>query len=99
MKHLLRLVPYMLRYKGLVVMGWVCVVASALSVMFSPVVVRFALNNGLRPVRESGVLTLHGNAHLLVWSALAIVALAIGRGLTQFGMTFVGESLGQRISY
>ncbi|MFN8639265.1 MAG: ABC transporter ATP-binding protein [Dehalococcoidia bacterium] len=99
MKHLLRLVPYMTRYKGLVFLGWACVIGSALAVMFSPLLVRFAVNNGLRPVHEGDTLVLHGNASLLVWTSLLIVVVAIARGLTQFGMTFVGESLGQRISY
>jgi ATP-binding cassette subfamily B protein len=89
----------MSRYRWLVVLGWVCVIASAVSVMFSPVLVRFAVNNGLRPAREAGELVLHGNASLLIWTSLLIVVLAVARGLTQFGMTFVGESLGQRISY
>src|SRR5205085_12412872 len=100
MKHLLRLVPYMVRYKWLVITGWLCVIASAASVMYSPQLVRNAVNSGLRPERlPSGIQVLHGNAHFLVLTALGIVALAVGRGITQFGMTFVGESLGQRISY
>src|SRR5688500_16452024 len=99
MKHLLRLVPYMLRYKRMVILGWLCVFTSAASVMLSPVLVRFAVNNGLRPVREAGELVLHGHASLLVWASLLIVVVAVVRGATQFGMTFVGESLGQRISY
>ena len=31
--------------------------------------------------------------------SLAIIAAALGRGLTQFGQTYLGESLGQKVSY
>src|SRR5207244_12943941 len=53
----------------------------------------------LRPEPVGGTLVLNGNATLLIWASLLSVVLAIGGGLTQFGMTFIGESLGQRISY
>lgn len=99
MKHLLRLLPYTRRYKWQVLLGWLCVIASAASVMFSPLVVRYAVDIGLRPEYVDGTLVLKGNTTLLITASLLIVALAIARGLTQFGMTFTGESLGQKISY
>lgn len=99
MKHLYRLVPYVVRYKWLVVLGWLCVIGSACFVMLSPLLVRYAVDIGLRPEEVDGTLVLNGNASMLVAASLLIVVLALGRGITQFGMTFIGESLGQKISY
>ncbi len=104
MRNLIRLLPYTNKYRTQFVLAWVSVFVSGALVQFSPALIRFALNSGLRPVYETvnGAATfvrLDGNANLLIFSALAIVVFAIGRGLTQFSQTYLGESLGQKISY
>ena len=80
-------------------LGWVLVFASGALVMASPYLVRFAVDFGLKPTRVDGVLVLQGNEQLLVVASLLLVAVAIGRGMTQFGQTYIGESLGQRLAY
>jgi len=69
--------------------------------MVSPLLVRYAIDFGLDPVRDSGghVVGLDGDRWLLVFGALAIVVFAFGRGLAAFGQQFLGETIGQTIAY
>ncbi|MFA7248854.1 MAG: ABC transporter ATP-binding protein [Dehalococcoidia bacterium] len=100
MKKLLRLLPYTRPYLPQMILAWASVFVSGALVQFSPALVRFALSEGLQPVYEGDrFIRLDGNAQLLIYSALAIVVFAIGRGLTQFGQTYLGESIGQGVSY
>ena len=106
MRNLLRLRPYLSRYWRQASLAWACVFVSGALVQVSPELVRLALDWGLKPVYEVGAsgargafVGLEGNASLLVWASLAIIAAAVGRGLTQFGQTYLGESLGQKVSY
>ncbi len=100
MRYLLRLTHYLRPYRGRVALAWVCVVGASAFVMASPLLVRYAINIGLKPVREDGQLVgLDGNEQLLVFSALAVVAFAIGRGLASFGQQYLGESIGQGMAY
>ena len=96
----------MKRYRGAVTLAWLSVFVSGALVQVSPQLVRFALEYGLKPTYEvlengaRGKFTgLAGNESLLIYASLAVVAAALGRGLTQFGQTYLGESLGQKISY
>ena len=85
MQSLMRLIPYTRRYGPLVMLGWICTIVSGVLVMASPWLVRVALNQGLRPLYEGEkVVGLGGNANLLIYAALAVIAVAVGRGLTQF---------------
>ena len=106
MRNLLRLRPYLGRYWQQATVAWACVFVSGALVQISPELVRLALDWGLKPVYEVGAggargafVGLDGNASLLIWASLAIIAAAVGRGLTQFGQTYLGESLGQKVSY
>ena len=106
MRNLLRLRPYLSRYWRQASLAWACVFVSGALVQVSPELVRLALDWGLKPVYEVGAsgargafVGLEGNASLLIWASLAIIAAAVGRGLTQFGQTYLGESLGQKVSY
>ncbi|MFN8585136.1 MAG: ABC transporter ATP-binding protein [Dehalococcoidia bacterium] len=100
MRYLLRLLPYTRRYTRRVLFTWLCVFASGAFVMISPVLIREAINQGLRPVREGrDIVGLNGNEQLLIFAALAIVAFAIARGLTAFGQTYLGETVGQHVAY
>jgi len=95
----------MRRYRGQVLLAWLSVFFSGALVQLSPQLVRFALRWGLQPTYETLADGTHkfaglaGNERLLVYASLAVVAAAFGRGLTQFGQTYLGESLGQKISY
>lgn len=106
MRNLVRLLPYLRRYWKQAAVAWACVFVSGALVQISPELVRIALDWGLKPVYEVGAdgrtgafIRLDGNAQLLVYSSLALIAAAAGRGLTQFGQTYLGESLGQKVSY
>ena len=106
MRNLLRLRPYLSRYWGQASIAWACVFVSGALVQVSPELVRLALDWGLKPIYAVGAngargafVGLEGNSSLLIWASLAIIAAALGRGLTQFGQTYLGESLGQKVSY
>src|SRR5438046_123490 len=101
MRNLLRLIPFTRRYLRLMIAAWASVFVSGALVQFSPQLIRFALSQGLRPVYDASgaFVRLDGNSHLLIYSALAIIVFALGRGLTQFGQTYLGESIGQKVSY
>ena len=105
MRKLLRLLPYTRKYLPQMIAAWVSVFISGALVQFSPALVRYALNSGLKPVYQTlangdqQFVRLDGNSALLVYSALAIVVFAVGRGLTQFGQTYLGESVGQKVTY
>jgi ABC-type multidrug transport system fused ATPase/permease subunit len=99
-RYLVRLLPYMKPYLGRVVATWICVFTSGIFVMVSPILVREAINQGLQPIRQDGqIVGLDGNERLLVFAALAIIVFAIARGLTAFGQTYLGETVGQHIAY
>lgn len=106
MRNLLRLRPYLSRYWGQASFAWACVFVSGALVQVSPELVRLALDWGLKPVYAVGAsgargafVGLEGNSSLLIWASVAIIAASAGRGLTQFGQTYLGESLGQKVSY
>ena len=100
MHALYRLIPYLRRYAIQIAFGWVCVLVSGVFVMASPWLVRLALNRGLQPIYSGReIVGLGGNSQLLIFAALALVVVAIARGLTQFGQTYIGETIGQKIAY
>lgn len=101
MRWLLRLVPYLKPYRGQLVLAWLCVLAAGSFVMISPLLVKFAVDFGLQPVRDADgrLVGLDGNARLLVFGALAIVAFAVARGAAAFGQQYLGETIGQSVAY
>jgi ATP-binding cassette subfamily B protein len=100
MRYLLRLIPYTRPYRWQVVLGWILVISSSAFVMAQAPLVRWAIDTGLRVVREGEAITgLNGSTNVLVLAAVGLVAAAVLRGVAQFGQTFIGESLGQRIAY
>jgi ATP-binding cassette subfamily B protein len=100
-RHIFRLTVYLRRYWRDLTVAFVCVVLSGLFVMVSPLLVRYAINFGLDPQygAHHELTGLNGNRWLLILAALAVVAFAIGRGLTMFGQQFLGESVGQKMAY
>jgi ABC-type multidrug transport system fused ATPase/permease subunit len=100
MRYLLRLLPYTRPYRWQVLLGWILVFSTGALVMASPYLVRWAVDFGLKPVRVGEeIVGLDGNSRVLVLAALGLVVASILRGLAQFGQTYIGESLGQRIAY
>lgn len=101
MRWLSRLVPYVNKYRGQFIVAWVCVILAGAFVMVSPLLIKFAIEFGLQPVRDAdGRLTgLEGNERLLILGSAAIVAFAIARGLAAFGQQYLGETIGQNVAY
>ena len=101
MRWLLRLIPFLKPYKRRIILAWIAMMAAAIFVMTSPLLIRYAIDFGLDPQRDiDGRLTgLDGNEQLVVFGALALIVFAIGRGLAQFGQQYLGESVGQSVAY
>ena len=87
MRWLLRLVPFVKPYKKKFALAWISMLAAAVFVMVSPLLISYAIDFGLDPQRDAaGNLSgLDGNKQLVVFGALALIAFAVGRGLAQFG--------------
>ncbi len=109
MRYLLRLIVYLKPYKWVLLLGWVCVILASAFVMVSPLLVRYAIEFGLEPVRQTvvdahgisrpKVVGLEGSGTLVALIGLAIILFAVGRGAAAFGQQFIGESVGQRVAY
>ena len=101
LRYLVRLTGYLKPYKGLFALGLVSLFLSSALVMASPLLVGWAIDFGLDPVRDAnGVpVGLAGSKTLLVLAAVAIIVFAIGRGIAAFGQQFISESIAQRVAY
>ena len=101
MRWLLRLIPYLKNYKMQLTLAWIAMMAAAVFVMVSPILIRFAIDFGLDPQSDSAnhLKSLDGNSKLLIFGSLALVVFAIGRGLAQFGQQYLGETVGQSVAY
>jgi len=100
-RWLLRLIPYLKRYKGRLALAWFCMMCASVFVMVSPLLIRFAIDFGLDPQEDAAgkLVSLDGNANLIVFGSLALVVFAIGRGAAQFGQQYLGELVGQSVAY
>lgn len=101
LRYLVRLTGYLQPYKGLFALGLVSLLLSSALVMASPLLVGWAIDFGLDPVRdaEGNPIGLDGSKTLLVLAAVAIIVFAIGRGIAAFGQQFISESIAQRVAY
>src|SRR5215510_5370286 len=99
MRAIMRLWGYYLRYKGKLTLGIVSTVLAGLFGMLSPLMVNFAIRFGLDPQSaivdgHSRVTSIDGNEWLLIFSCLAVILFAVGRGLAGFGQQYLGQTLG-----
>ena len=69
--------------------------------MGSPLLVQRAIDFGLNPIRDSSdqITGLAGSEQTLIIAAGAILAFAVGSGMSRFGLTYASESLGQKVAY
>ena len=76
-------------------------VGSVVLQMGSPLLVQSAIDFGLNPIRDASdrITGLAGNEKTLIIAAGAILAFAVGSGLSRFGLTYASESLGQKVAY
>ncbi len=74
-------------------------------VLVGPVLTGWAIDFGLDPQRAPDangtlkVVSLDGSEKFLVLASLALIALALGRGVAAFGQQYLAESIGQRVAY
>lgn len=100
MRYLIRLLQFFKPYKWSFILAFAAVVLAGVFTMVSPLLINYAIEFGLNPVKENGkIVRLDGNITLLVLGCAGIVLLAVGRGLSQFGQQFLGETIGQKVAY
>ena len=100
MRVLLRIGGYAVPYWKMLTIGMLSMAGAAGFGIVWPRFVEFAIDSGLRPVRESDrIVGFDGSETTVILFALAIVAFAVGRGLSAFAQTYISESLGQRVAY
>lgn len=85
----------------LLVGGLVTMVGSIILQMGSPLLVQRAIDFGLNPIRDTSdqITGLAGSEKTLIIAAGAIIAFAVGSGMSRFGLTYASESLGQKVAY
>ncbi len=100
MRHVLRLRTFLLPYKKQFALALLSVVLAGIFVMISPLLVRYAINEGLQPIKDGDtVIGLDGNRRFLLLGAFSIVVFALGQGFAAFGQQYLGESIGQKLAY
>jgi ATP-binding cassette subfamily B protein len=97
--YTLRLLRFLSPYKQRVLVTALCLFASGASVLAMPQLIRWAIDYGLDPELRDGVLIARGEERFLVIAALAIVGVALLRGIFSFGQTYMGEWISQRVAY
>jgi len=97
--YTLRLLRFLSPYKQRVLVTALCLFASGASVLAMPQLIRWAIDYGLDPELRDGVLVARGEERFLVIAALAIVGVALLRGIFSFGQTYMGEWISQRVAY
>lgn len=85
----------------LLIGGLVTMVGSIVLQMGSPLLVQRAIDFGLNPIRDSSdqITGLAGSEQTLIIAAGAILAFAVGSGMSRFGLTYASETLGQKVAY
>jgi ABC-type multidrug transport system fused ATPase/permease subunit len=99
-RYLVRLLHFFKPYKLSLTIAFTSVVLAGVFTMVSPLLINYAVEYGLDPQKADGkVVGLKGNELALILGCLGIVLLAVGRGVSQFGQQFLGESIGQKVAY
>ena len=85
----------------LLIGGLATMVGAIVLQMGSPLLVQRAIDFGLNPIRDSSdqITGLAGSEQTLIIAAGAILAFAVGSGMSRFGLTYASESLGQKVAY
>jgi ABC-type multidrug transport system fused ATPase/permease subunit len=96
--YALRLLRFVGPYKMRAVLLLLCVLLSSAAIVVMPQLIRWAIDNGVAR-EENGATVVHGDKHLLILLALAIMATAVIRGVFAYGQTFLGEQLSQQAAY
>lgn len=85
----------------LLIGGFVTMFGAIVLQMGSPLLIQRAIDFGLNPIRNASdeITGLEGSEKTLIIAAGAILAFAVGSGLSRFGLTYASESLGQKVAY
>jgi ATP-binding cassette subfamily B protein len=98
--YLFKLYRFFKPYNQQLFVGSVSVLMASVLAMTSPLLIKFAIQFGLKPQSVSGhVVGIEGNTGFLVLASGAIILFAVGRGLAGFGMQYLGQTIGQDASY
>lgn len=93
---LLRLVWFARPYWRTMIVAWVCVFAASAFTLVVPLLIGYAIDNGL-DINDAGVAL--GSKKVLVWIAVVVVIVAVLRGAFSYGMTYLGEWISSRVAY
>lgn len=93
---LLRLVLFARPYWRTMIVAWVCVFAASAFTLIVPLLIGYAIDNGL-DINDAGVAL--GSKKVLVWIAAVVVIVAVLRGAFSYGMTYLGEWISSRVAY
>ena len=88
-----RLLTFLKPYRRRTTIALICIVASGLLVLFSPLVIGWAIDYG---VGEEGDF---GSRTTLILAACGVLGFAVARALSAFVQQYLGEWIGQRIAY
>ncbi|MCH2657142.1 MAG: ABC transporter ATP-binding protein/permease [Dehalococcoidia bacterium] len=101
MYTILRIAGFLRPHMRLLIGGLATMVGAIVLQMGSPLLVQRAIDFGLNPIRDSSdqITGLAGSEQTLIIAAGAILAFAVGSGLSRFGLTYASESLGQKVAY
>lgn len=89
MRILLRELTFLNKYRGRVLLSYLCVFATASFAVAAPWIIKSAIDVGLA----------QGDIAYLVYSGLLIIAAAVLRGAAQYGQTYLGEYISQAVAY
>ena len=95
MAYLWRLSAYLRPYKVKLGFGFLTMLVATLLTMGSPYLVKWAIDSGLNPT-DSGC---DGSKATLLLVGGGLIAFAVGRGLAQFGQTYISMSVGELVAY
>ena len=97
---ILRLLSFALPYWRTILLAWFCVVGASVFVVLMPLLIGWAIDNGLNVTTgDDGVDVALGNKRLLIIFGLLIAGTAVGRGIFAYGQTYLGEWISQRVAY
>lgn len=95
----IRLLGFLVPYKGRVALAALCLLLSGAAVLAIPQLIRWAIDYGLGLEIVDGETVATGDRDLLFVAAAALIGAALVRGIFAYGQTYLGEWIGQRVAY
>src|SRR3989442_914256 len=95
----LRLLGFLGPYKLRTLLAFLCLMASSAAVLAVAQLIGWAIDYGLGLEHQGDQIVATGEQRLLVIAAVAIMGVAVLRGLFAYGQTYLGEWISQRAAY